>query len=76
MCFVVTLTGKRSVENKWLHDVNKDNHNRHYKQVIQEMLTLQDGKPWKRDSTDKDGDNENEISCILSSAVRARKPVS
>lgn len=76
MCFVVTPTGKRSIENKWLHDVNKDNHNLHYKQVIQEMLTLQDGQPWKRDSTDKDGDNENEISCILSSAVRTRKPVS
>ena len=51
MCFVVTPTGKRSIENKWLHDVNKDNHNLHYKQVIQEMLTLQDGQPWKRDST-------------------------
>ena len=51
MCFVVTPTGKRSIENKWLHDVNKDNHNLHYKQVIQEVLTLQDGQPCKRDST-------------------------
>ena len=45
MCFVVTPTSKLIIENKWLHDVNKDNHNLHYKQVIQEVLTLRDGRP-------------------------------
>ena len=28
-----------------------DNHNLHYKQVIQEMLKLQDGRPYNRDPT-------------------------
>ena len=51
MCSVVTPTGKLSIENKWLHDVNKDNHKLHYKQVVQEMLTLRDGRPQRRDST-------------------------
>lgn len=45
MCFVVKPTRKLSIENKRLHDVNKDNYNLHYKQVIQEMLTLRDGRP-------------------------------